>query len=132
MSSTDYLDMMVLDEKGEIVKDIMDSIKGYCGFFAFISSICNNSSLDDLQKTKLIANVIESSLMYMEKKYKANLDLYNTFISDNLMEGNKFEQLALTPVKMREDYEAGLIEARKYLYIEAKDILKILNIDLNI
>jgi len=131
-SSTKYLDMMVLDEKGEVVKDVMESIKGYCGFFAFILSVGDRESISNEEKSHLIKQIIESSLLFMSKKYETNLKLYHQHVTENLDSGNKFEKLSLTPAKMREDFEMGLEEARRYLYIEARDIIKILKLDLEI
>jgi len=131
MSSTEYLDGVVLDDKGKVVKDVMESIKVYCGFFGFISSICV-SDLSKESKERLISNIIESSLTFMTKKYEANLKLYSAHTSKNMQKGNLFDSLSIKPAKMREDFEMGLKEARKYLYIEARDILKILNSDLEV
>lgn len=131
MSSTEYLDKVIMNDKGMIVKDVMDSIKLYCGLFGFISSVCN-ADLSKEVKERLITNIIESSLAFMTKKYEANLQMYTSQISKSVEKGNKFNALSIKPAKMREDFEMGLEEAKKYLYIETRDILKILNSDLEV
>jgi hypothetical protein len=132
MSSTKYLDEIIMDERGEIIRDIMENIKGYCGLFGFIAGICNTPSISKEKKASIITGIIESSLKFMRKKYETNLKMYEVYATENLEEGNKFEQLSVTPAKMREDFEAGIDSARKYLYIETRDILKILDMDLEI
>jgi len=131
-SSTEYLDKLILDDKGLIIKDSVESIKGYCGLFAFVLSICGNENLTDKDKISLINNIIEASLGFMRKKYEANLDIYNRQASENLESGNLFKSLSQLPAKMREDFEVGLEETRDLLYTEIRDILKILKIDLDL
>lgn len=132
MSSTKYLDEFLLDDKGQITKDVMDTIKDYCGLFAFVLSICNDTGLSDQAKAALIKNIIESSLKFMDKRYMANLDLYKKRVTENLKVGRLFEALSEIPAKMQEDYEMGIEEARHFIYTEIRDILKILKIDLEI
>jgi hypothetical protein len=132
MSSTKYLDALILDQQGMVTKDVMDSLKGYCGLFSFIHVICRDNMLDNKAKIKLIDNVINSSLSFLRRKYEADIDLYNKQVTENLKTGKLFESLSVMPAKMREDFELGLEDARNFMYIEIKDILKILNIKLDI
>ncbi len=132
MSSTKYLDEFLLDDKGQITKDVMDTIKDYCGLFAFVLSICNDVALSDQAKVALIKNIIESSLKFMDKRYTANLNLYKKQVTENLKAGKLFEALSEIPAKMQEDYEMGIEEARHFIYTEVRDILKILKLDLEI
>jgi len=132
MSSTKYLDEFLLDDRGKITKDVMDTIKDYCGLFAFVMSICNDQILSDQAKADLIRNIVESSLKFMSKRYLTNLNLYNKQVTDNLKTGKLFEALSEIPAKMQEDYEMGIEEARHFIYTEVRDILKILKINLEI
>lgn len=95
-------------------------------------SICNDLALSDLEKSALIRNIIESSLKFMDKRYTANLTLYKKQVTDNLKAGKLFEALSEIPAKMQEDYEMGIEEARHFIYTEVRDILKILNSNLEI
>lgn len=131
-SSTKYLDEILLDDKGLVSRDVMDSVKGYCGLFGFVLSICNNPALSDDQKSRLILNILDASMKFMTRRYEFNLELYRKHVSENLQKGQLFKTLSEIPAKMQEDYEMGLEEARQYLLIEIRDILKILNIELNI
>lgn len=131
-SSTEYLDELLLSDIGLITRDTMDTVKGYCGTFAFVMSICNNDNLTDEKKVKLIDSIISSSILFMEKRYKANLDIYRKHASENLKQGKLFEALSEIPAKMQEDYEVGLRDAKSFLLTEVRDILKILNEDLDI
>ena len=131
-SSTKYLDNLLLDDRGKVTKEVMDTIKGYCGLFGFVLSVCNNTHLDDSEKAKLILNILESSLIFMTKRYEINLELYNKHVTDNLQTGKLFESLSVLPAQMREDFELGLNEAHEFLLTEVRDILKILEIDLDI
>jgi hypothetical protein len=132
MSNTKYLDDFLLDDKGCITKEVMDAVKDYCGLFAFISSICNNESLSPQGKSKLIRNIIEASLKFMAKRYTANLNLYKKQVTNNLKSGKLFEALSEIPAKMQEDYEMGIEDARHFIYVEVRDILRILQVDLDI
>jgi len=131
-SSTKYLDDFLLDGKGQITKDVMDTIKDYCGLFAFIMTICNDTELSEQAKVALIRNIIESSLKFMDRRYAANLNLYKKQVTENLKSGKLFEALSEIPAKMQEDYEMGIEGARNFIYTEVRDILKILKIDLEI
>jgi len=132
MSSTKYLDALILDRQGEVTKDTMDSLKGYCGLFAFVHAICRDDTLNYKAKVKLINNVIDASLNFLRKKYEVDIELYNKQVTENLKTGKLFESLSVLPAKMREDFELGLEDARDFMYIEIKDILRILNIDLDL
>jgi len=132
MSSTKYLDELLLDNKGQVTKDVMDTVKGYCGLFAFILSICNNDALSDKGKAALVGNIIEASLKFMAKRYTANLNLYKKQVTNNLKSGKLFEALSEIPAKMQEDYEMGIEDARHFIYVEVRDILRILQVDLDI
>lgn len=131
-SSTKYLDELMLDGKGLVTRDVLADTKGYCGLFAFILSICSLEHVTDEQKVKLINNVLDSAMKFMTRKYEANLTLYNRQASENLEAGKIFKTLSEMPAQMREDFEMGIEEARHFLRMEAKDILKILKIDLDI
>lgn len=132
LSSTEYLDQVLLDDVGLITRDVMDTVKGYCGIFAFVLSICNNDDMTDAKKSKMISNIITSSLSFMQRRYEANLDLYRRQVSENLEHGQLFKSLSEIPAKMQEDYELGIKEAEKFLLTEIRDILKIINKDLDI
>lgn len=132
MSSTEYLDKLMLDEKGLIVKEVMADVKGYCGLFAFILSITSMNHLTDREKAGLINNVLDSAMTFMTRKYEANLTLYTRQASENLESGKLFKSLAELPAKMREDFEMGIDEAKHFIRVEAKDILTILKSDLEI
>ncbi len=131
-SSTEYLDKLILDEKGLITKEVMSDVKGYCGLFAFILSISSIEHLSKTEKARLINNVLDSAMMFMTRKYEVNLTLYNRQVSENLETGQLFKALSELPAKMREDFENGIDEARHFLSVEARDILSILKIDLKI
>ncbi len=131
MSSTEYLDQLILDSKGLIVKETMDGIKGYCGLFAFVLSILSLDQPDDV-KVKLINNIINSTIKFTRKKYEANLEIYNNHVSENLEAGKLFHALSVLPAKLREDFEAGLIDAENFLRIEIEDIFVILQSDLKL
>lgn len=131
-SSTKYLDKLMLDEKGLVTKEVMADVKGYCGLFAFILSICSVTNITDEEKARLINNVLESAMTFMTRKYEANLTLYTRQASENVESGKMFKSLAELPAKMREDFEMGITEARHFLKVEAKDILTILKIDLEL
>jgi len=131
-SSTKYLDKLILDEKGLITKEVMSDVKGYCGLFAFILSISSIEFLSKTEKARLINNVLDSAMMFMTRKYEANLTLYNRQVSENLESGQLFKTLSELPAKMREDFESGIDEARHFLSVEARDILLTLKIDLKI
>jgi len=131
-SSTEHLDNIILDEVSLVVRDSLEGIKDYCGLFAFVLSICNNDELDEQGKINLIRNIVDASISFMRKKYEVNLAIYNSKAAENLEKGKLFESLSLLPAKMRDDFEAGLEETRKYLFIEIRDILSILNINLEL
>ena len=131
-SSTEYLDKLILDEKGLITKEVMMEVKNYCGLFAFILSVSNIEYLSKTEKARLINNVLDSAMIFMTRKYEANLSLYNKQISENLEAGKLFKTLSELPAKMREDFEVGIDEARNFIAIEARDILSILKIDLKL
>lgn len=131
-SSTKYLDMLLLDDRGQVTKEAMDTVKTYCGLFGFVLGVCNNSSLDNTEKSKLITNILDSAIMFMTRRYEVNLDLYNKQVTDNLQSGKLFESLSVLPAKMREDFEIGLNEAHNFLLAEVRDILKILDEDLDV
>lgn len=131
-SSTEHLDNLVLDDRSLVVRDSLDSIKGYCGLFAFVLSICNNTNLDDIEKVQLIHNIVDASISFMERKYEVNLEIYNRNVMDNLEEGKLFESLSELPAKIREDFEIGLQDTREYLFMEIRDILTILKINLEL
>ena len=107
-SSTEYLDKIMLDDKGLVTKEVLSEIKGYCGLFGFIISICNTPNIGKEEKAKLINNVLDSAINYMRRKYEANLSLYSQHASKNLESGKLFKTLSELPAKMREDYEAAL------------------------
>ena len=130
-SSTKYLDQLILDSKGLVVRETMNEIKCYCGLFAFVLSVCSMDITDD-SKAKLINNILDSSMKFMYRKYEANLDIYTKHASENLESGKLFESLSLLPAKMREDFEMGLAEAKHFLKTEILDILTILQIDLKL
>ena len=132
MSSTKYLDAVILDQQGKVTKDTMDAIKGYCGLFAFIHIICKDDDLNDKAKVRLINNVIDASLSFLYKKYETDIELYNKQVLENLKAGKLFESLSVMPAKMREDFELGLKEAKDFMYIEIRDILHILDINLDL
>lgn len=132
MSSTKYIDKTFLDEKGLIVRESLDSIKNYCGLFAFVYGICRDEALSDEQRVKLINNIIKVTLDVTKKKYKLNLKIYNQMASENLEPGKVFSSLVDTPAKMQEAYEAGIKEVRKYLYMEIYDIISVLGIELDL
>ena len=131
-SSTEYLDELVLDDKSLIIRDSIESIKNYCGLFGFVLGVSNDDALDDRQKAELIKNIIKASIEFLRKKYEANLEIYNRQACENLETGKLFKSLSELPAKMREDFEAGLSEAEEFMYIEIRDILKILNMNLDI
>lgn len=131
-SSTEFLDKLMLDGTGLVTKEVMNDVKGYCGLFGFVLSVCNTPKISDAEKARLINNVIDSAMKFMIKKYEANLALYNRQAVQNLESGKLFKTLSEMPAKMREDYEAGIAEARKFLKIEIRDILEIMKIDLEI
>lgn len=130
-SSTEYLDMLMLDDKGLVTKEVMSDVKGYCGLFAFILSICNMDITEE-EKSRLVNNVLEAAMKFMTKKYEANLTLYTRHVSENLESGKLFESLSVLPAKMREDFEMGIDEAHHFLMTEIKDILSILKVDLDL
>lgn len=132
MSSTEYIDKKLLDEKGLIIRESLDSIKNYCGLFAFVYGICRDDDLDDDQKIKLINNVIKVTLDVTRKKYKLNLKIYNQQAFENLEPGKAFTSLVDTPAKMQEAYEAGMKEVKTYLYMEIYDIMTVLGIELDL
>lgn len=131
-SSTKYLDKLMLDEKGLVTKEVMNDVKGYCGLFAFTLSICNTPNITDDEKVRLINNVLDSAMVFMARKYEANLTLYNRQASENLESGKLFKSLAELPAKMREDFEMGIEEAKRFLRVEVRDILSILKVDFDI
>jgi len=131
-SSTKYLDRLVLDAKGLVTKEVMTDVKGYCGLFAFILSICNTPNITDAEKIRLINNVLDSAMIFMTRKYEANLTLYTREASENLESGKLFKSLSELPAKMREDFEMGIAEAKHFLRVEARDILSILKVDFDI
>ena len=131
-SSTEYLDKLMLDDKSLITKEVMSEVKNYCGLFAFVLSIGSIEYLSKTERAKLINNVLDSAMMFMTRKYEANLSLYNRQVSENLEAGKLFKTLSELPAKMREDFELGINDARNFLAIEAKDILSILKIDLKL
>jgi len=132
MSSTKYLDEFMLDDKGQVTKDVMDTIKDYCGLFAFVMTICGHDEFSNHEKKALINNIIESSLKFMGRRYQANLSLYKKQVTANLQAGKLFETLSEIPAKMQEDYEIGIEDARHFLFAEVQDILKILKTDLEL
>lgn len=130
-SSTEYLDRLMLDDKGLVTKEVMTDVKGYCGLFAFILSIVN-MDVSDSEKVRLINNVLDAAMKFMTKKYEANLSLYTRYVSENLESGKLFESLSVLPAKMREDFEMGIEEAHHFLMTEVRDILSILKVDLDL
>ncbi len=132
MSSTQYLDDLLLDQRALVTREVMDSIKGYCGLFSFVHAICRDDLMSDDDKVSLIDNIIVSSLTILRKKYEANIELYKKQVSENPKAGKLFESLSVLPAKMTEDFELGLEDAYDFLYIEIRDMLKIINVDLDI
>lgn len=132
MSSTQYLDDLLLDQRALVTREVMDSIKGYCGLFSFVHSICRDDLINDDDKVALIDNIIISSLTVLRKKYEANIELYKKQVSENPKTGKLFESLSVLPAQMTEDFELGLEDAYDFLYIEIRDMLKIINVDLDI
>jgi hypothetical protein len=129
-SSTEYLDSLLLEGEGLVVRDVMDAFKGYCGLFSFVLSISQMDNLSNSKKITLIKEILDSSMLFMVRKYKANLEVYNRIIEDRPEPGKRFNDSVVVPLKLQEDYELGIEEAKQLLYIEIEDILKILNIDL--
>lgn len=132
MSSTKYLDFLVMDERGKIVKETMSAAREYCGFFGFLHSIVLDDRLDNREKANLINQTIEVFFRFMTKKYEVDLSLYKEYAVENLEKGRAFEALSVMPAKMIEDFSAGLLDAKKFLYMEVRDILAILKSDIEI
>jgi len=131
-SSTTYLDDLFLDQQGLVTREVMDSIKEYCGLFSFVHGVCRDDLITEANKVKLINSVIDAALTIQYKKHKANVELYKQQVSENIKTGKLFQSLAVLPAKMTEDFEIGLDNAKEYLYEEIRDILKILNIQLDL
>jgi len=132
MSNTKYLDFMVLDERGKIIKETMAAAREYCGFFGFIHGIVLDDRLDNKEKADLINQTIEVFFRFMTKKYEVDLSLYKEYAVENLEKGRTFEALSVMPAKMIEDFSAGLLDAKKFLYMEVRDILVVLKSDIEI
>ncbi len=129
-SSTEYLDDVLLDSKGLVVRDVMEAFKGYCGLFSFVLSISQMDNLSGKDKLRLIKKLLDTSMLFMVRKYKANLDIYNQRIQEKPKPGKRFNDSVIVPLKLQEDYELGIEEAKQLLYVEIEDIFKILNINL--
>lgn len=130
-SSTEYLDDMLLDSKGLVVRDVMEAFKGYSGLFAFVLSISQMDNLSGKDKLRLIKKLLDTSMLFMIRKYKANLEIYNQGIEEKPEPGKRFNDSVIVPLKLQEDYELGIEEAKRLLYVEIEDIFKILNINLD-
>lgn len=130
-SSTKHLDAAYLDDKAAVVMDTIKEIKSYCGLFAFVASICMYFEDDDVKKGR-IRFILKASLEFMKKKYEANINVYLSNISKHDNTGMVYSRFMKEPVKMRNDFESGLIEAEKMLRSEINDILLILGEDFRI
>lgn len=124
-SSTKYLDDYLIDGQGEVVKDTIDVFKSNCGFFSLVFSVYSNKDLSVSKKERLINALLSSTFELMELKYKLNLEMYEKYALehiDDIDDGNKFELLSMIPAQLKEDYEAGLKEARELLVKEIESI----------
>ena len=110
----------------------MSAAREYCGFFGFLHSIVLDDRLDNREKAILINQTIEVFFRFMTKKYEVDLSLYKEYAVENLEKGRAFEALSVMPAKMIEDFSAGLLDAKKFLYMEIRDILAILKSDIEI
>jgi hypothetical protein len=121
-SSTKYLDDYLIDDVGHIVKDTIDIFKGNCGLFSLVFSVYSNKDLSVSKKERLINALLSSTFELMGLKYKLNLEMYEKYALEHMEYGNKFELLSMIPAQIKEDYEAGLKEARELLVKEIEGI----------
>jgi len=130
-SSTKHLDAAYIDDRAAVVMDTIKEIKNYCGLFAFVASVCMYFEDDDIKKGR-IKFILKASLEFMKKKYEANINVYLSNVSKKDNTGMVYNRFMKEPVKMRDDFESGLIEAEKMLKSEINDILLILGEDFRI
>jgi len=130
-SSTKYLDEHLIDGVGHVTKDTIDIFKSNCGLFGLVFSVYSNKELSVSKKECLINALLSSTFELMELKYKLNLEMYEKYALENIEDGKKFELLSVIPAQIKEDYEAGLKEAKELIVKEIEGIVDSISVLFN-
>jgi hypothetical protein len=125
-NTTEFLDSALLDDAGMITKEVLESFKAYCGLFSLVFGIYNTDMPDD-KKNTLLKAIVNSTLEFMEKRYRINLDLYLAQAAKDAEKGALFETFSVIPARMQEDYERGIEDARELISIEIDGIVRIIH-----